>query len=297
MLAVATPSRRAARSMQRDEALQEMHVRVLAVRRTYRDLTLEISAVRQPPAPVERIAERLGDGEQIGALERPSRMGKRQQHERLIVKIGARVEHSAVVVEPVDVEPVRATSALDKEFDVGVNHLCPGTRPAEPAELAEGKDMAGLDEEAMRASVSFATDRQTLGKKRRWAVGFRLPKMGCSLEQPSSRMRGDVFERHGRSAARRPGKIHQIDLPLHRAPASCPICNRSCKNTARSPPSNRWPGMPAALAASMSLTLSPTRKLPCRSIGQCANRSVSMPGPGLRQSCARRYSATIPSGW
>src|SRR5271166_3819940 len=139
MLAVATPSRRAARSMQRDEALQEMHVRVLAVGRAKRDLALEISAVRQPPAPVEGIAERLGGGEQFGALERPTRIGKRQQHERLIVKIGARVEHRAVVIEPVDAEPVRATSALDKEIDVGVNHLSPGTGPAEPAKLAHAR--------------------------------------------------------------------------------------------------------------------------------------------------------------
>src|SRR5208337_4901853 len=134
VFSVAAPPRRAGHLVERDEAFEQMHVRILAVRRADGDLALEIAAMRQPPGLLQRVAELLGGGEQFWALERPPRMREREQHERLVVEIGARVEDVAPMVEAVDVEAVGAAAPLDEKIDVGVHHLPPRTLPAQPAE-------------------------------------------------------------------------------------------------------------------------------------------------------------------
>src|SRR5581483_10242795 len=50
----------------------------------------------------------------------------------------------------------------------------------------------------------------------------------------------------------------------------------SATKASRSPPSNRKPGKPAAVAASMSLGRSPITKLPARRTAQCCIRSGMM---------------------
>src|SRR5215471_11430555 len=65
---------------------------------------------------------------------------------------------------------------------------------------------------------------------------------------------------------------------------------------ARSPPGKWCAVIPAALAAARSLSLSPIRKLAAWLTGQHRNKSRIIPGAGLRQSLAREYSGTTPSG-
>ena len=149
---------------------------------------------QQLPALVQRVAQVFCGGEQFGATERAPGISQREQHERLIVEVGARVEHLALVVETMDVEPVAAAAALEEEIDVGVNHLPPRTGPAQPAELATREGVAGLHEQAMRTGIPFAMDRHAFGKERCFAVGLRPPEMSGRPEQPVPRMRGDVLE-------------------------------------------------------------------------------------------------------
>ncbi len=60
--------------------------------------------------------------------------------------------------------------------------------------------MPGLHEQAVRAGVLFAVDRQALGKERRFAPELGAPEMGGRLEQPLLGMRGDRLE-GGRAGA------------------------------------------------------------------------------------------------
>jgi hypothetical protein len=110
--------------------------------------------MRMPPARLQRLPELLSNGEQLRARERPSRMRERQQHERLIVQVGARVEDDALMVEAVDVEAVGATTPLDEKIDIGVDHLPPGTGPPEPAEFTIGEDVPGLHGQCTIPSTS-----------------------------------------------------------------------------------------------------------------------------------------------
>jgi hypothetical protein len=138
-------------------------------------------------------------------------MRERQQHERLIVQVGARVEDDALMVEAVDVEAVVATTPLDEKIDIGVDHLPPGTGPPERAEFTIGEDVPGLNEQAMRAGVLFAVNRKPLRKKRRLGAGLGAPEIGGRLEQPLPGVRRDILER-GRAVIR--VRIIGIDLPL-----------------------------------------------------------------------------------
>ena len=191
MLGVPAPARSPARLVQRDEALEQMHVRVLAVGRADGDLALEIAAMGQPPGGLEGVSELVGDDEQVRAPERPPRMREREQHERLIVEIGPRVECLAVVVEAVNVEPVAAAPPIDEKVDVGVDHLPPRPPPAEPAEFTVGEDMPRLHEEPVRADVPFAAYREALGKQRGRAVRLGPPEIAGRFEQPLPSIRGD----------------------------------------------------------------------------------------------------------
>ena len=129
-------------------------------------------------------------------------MSEREEHERLVVEIGARVELLALMVEAVNVEAVGAATPLDEKIDVGVDHLPPWPPPAQPAEFAVGEDMPGLHEKAVRADVPFAVDREALGKERGLAVKLGPPEMRGRLEQPFPSMRCDGLER-GRASRRR----------------------------------------------------------------------------------------------
>ena len=77
MFGVAAPARRAARRVQRDEAFEQM---LLPIGRAGGDLALEIAAMRQPPAFLQRVAELLGDGEQLAALEAREREQMDRNH-------------------------------------------------------------------------------------------------------------------------------------------------------------------------------------------------------------------------
>jgi hypothetical protein len=55
--------------------------------------------------------------------------------------------------------------------------------------------MASLNKEAMRTDVFLAVDRYSFGKERNVGARLDLPKMGGRIEQPGSRMCGDVFYR------------------------------------------------------------------------------------------------------
>lgn len=105
------------------------------------------------------VAQVFGGTEEIGPLQCAAGVSEGEQHERLIVKIGARIEYAAFMIEAMDIEPVGAPSAFDEKVDVGVDHLAPRTGPAQPSNLAVRKDMARLNKQAMRTDVFLAVDR------------------------------------------------------------------------------------------------------------------------------------------
>ena len=134
-------------------------MRILPIGRADGDLPFVIAAVWQPPVAFQRVAQVFGGPEEVGTLQCAACVSEREQHERLIVKVGARIEDAAFMIEAMNIEPVGAPSAFDEKVDVGVDHLSPRTDPAQPSEFAVRKDMASLNKQAMRTDVFLAVDR------------------------------------------------------------------------------------------------------------------------------------------
>jgi hypothetical protein len=101
--------------------------------------------------------------------------------------------------------------------------------------------MPGLNEEAVRAAVLFAMNRQALRKERGLAFMFGAPEMGGRLEQPllSNPPRCSRGRRRRASRKNKSSGSVPCSLLADGDAAPRPRHRRSRTNAARSPPPKR----------------------------------------------------------
>jgi hypothetical protein len=156
------------------------------------DLALKKSAHWTSPTGLDHIHRRVGDGQQIGLLQRARGMRQCKEDKSVIVKIRTPIKGDSICRKGVNEETVVST-APSKELPYAPFHaIAPIAAPAKAAQLAKSVDLPGLNAKSCRNPSAITTHIHSLAEQSIGPDAPVSPQWRSILKQPALRCAGRV---------------------------------------------------------------------------------------------------------